>query len=162
MLAQKKRSDEPEPLQQAQPRALKEQHLAAAPFGAWQVLLLSKHRGLFAHVWLVCWKQEPMLTHGRVVTGPGLARSLLWFQSPLSKRKHGIGTVPTHVTGDAIRPKNGRPARQQLSGTDTDLAMVDASAGSPARTPAQYVPSPLPARRAEFADFDARQDPART
>ncbi len=31
-----------------------EQHLAAAPFGAWQVLLLLKHRRLLARVWPVC------------------------------------------------------------------------------------------------------------
>ena len=43
---------------------MKEQHLAAAPFGAWQVLPLSKHRELFARVWPVSLKQKPMLTHG--------------------------------------------------------------------------------------------------
>src|SRR5438067_5614010 len=58
------RSDEPEPLGEARPRALKEQHLAAAPFGAWQVLPLSKLRERLARVWPVSLKQLPMLTHG--------------------------------------------------------------------------------------------------
>src|SRR5262249_24555372 len=42
----------------ARPRAFKEQQLAAAPFGAWQVLLLSKHRELCARVWPVRKKAE--------------------------------------------------------------------------------------------------------
>src|SRR5262245_20560870 len=72
--SQKKWSDEPEPLREARPRALKEQHLAAAPFGAWQVLPLSKHRERCARVWPVSLKQKPMLTHGsdcqRAWSGP--------------------------------------------------------------------------------------------
>jgi hypothetical protein len=40
-VCQKKRNDEPEPLREARPRATTEQHIAAAPIGAWQVLPLS-------------------------------------------------------------------------------------------------------------------------
>src|SRR5437660_32732 len=42
---EKKRSDNQSRSFQARPRAATEQHLAAAPFGAWQVPSLSLHRG---------------------------------------------------------------------------------------------------------------------
>src|SRR4051812_39184893 len=88
----------PEPLQQARPRALKEQHLAAAPFGAWQVLPLSKHRGpvdprlagllkavTHAHAWFG-------LSTGLV--GP----PLLWSRSPWSRSRRSLGTLPKLFT----------------------------------------------------------------
>jgi len=57
-------------------KGLNEQHLAAAPFGAWQVNCFVEtpqaHRPRLAG----SEKAEPMLTHGRVVNGPGLARFL--------------------------------------------------------------------------------------
>jgi hypothetical protein len=55
---------------------LKEQHLAAAPFEAWQVLLLSKHRELFARVWPVFPKADTML-HAWFKLSTGLVRPVI-------------------------------------------------------------------------------------
>lgn len=93
----KNRSDEPEPPQQARPRASVKQRPAAAPFGAWLALPLLKHRGepafgRFAEDSCLCSRIV------RIVNGPesGPVVPLVVF-SVVQGSMCGSGTVPKAV-----------------------------------------------------------------
>lgn len=107
---------------------MKEQHLAAAPFGARQVLPLSKHRELFARVWPVCWKQKPTLTHGsncqRAWFGPVNALVAI---STVQGRNDGIGALPRSVTWRCYPTGKGVSKKKQIGRGVQDKAIYTAA-----------------------------------
>jgi hypothetical protein len=70
-----------------------------------------------------------MLTHGRIVSGPHSARSLLWGVS-VDGRKRGIGTLPRLIVWRCYStseraPNKNRAGRQAYRSAATPNAIAD-------------------------------------
>ena len=108
---QKNRSDAPEPLPEARPRAKRNSTWPPPLSGRGRYCFRLNPVNLSAHVWPVSVKQKPMHTHGSNCQRAALARhcsgGVLRGQG---KKDAGIGTLPTHIIAHATPLKDGCPA----------------------------------------------------